>query len=122
MNKELYAKAKEAQNPKHLLIMAKQNNLFLTEDQAKELFDRLHLSDEHTDEELESVAGGCGGSKTDDDGRNRVSARQFCENSKWDPIDKEASGWTCMFPGMVGLCCSCTLYEDIDGDIGYCNA
>ena len=58
MNKELFAKAKEAASAEELLALAKENNIEITEDEAKEYYDRLHVTGELSDDELENAAGG----------------------------------------------------------------
>ena len=58
MNSELIVKAREASSVKELLALARENNIELTEDEARELFDRFHTNGELADDELESVAGG----------------------------------------------------------------
>lgn len=60
MNEELIAKAKEAASAEELFAIAKENNVEMTEETAKELYDRFHTSGELSDEELSSAAGGCG--------------------------------------------------------------
>ena len=59
-NNELIAKAKEAKSAEELLVLAKENSIELTEEQAQELFDRLHSIGELSDDELDDVAGGKG--------------------------------------------------------------
>lgn len=59
MNSELMRKATAAGSAEELLAFAKENNVEMTEEGAKELFDRLHTSGELADDELDSVAGGC---------------------------------------------------------------
>ena len=59
MNEEIIKKAKEAKTAEELLALAKENSIELTEDQARELFDRLHpATGELSDDELDNVAGG----------------------------------------------------------------
>ena len=58
MNSELVAKAKEAKSAEELLAMAKENDIELTGEQAKEYYDRLHATGELSDDELDNVAGG----------------------------------------------------------------
>ena len=58
MNQEIIAKAREAKSAEELLAMAKENDIELTGEQAKEYYDRLHASGELADDELDSVAGG----------------------------------------------------------------
>lgn len=56
--KELIAKAKEAKSAEELLSLARENKIELTEEQAKEYYNRLHSTGELTDDDLEKVAGG----------------------------------------------------------------
>ena len=58
---ELIEKAKQAQSAEKLIALAKENGTELSEDKAKEYFERLNNSGELSDEELNSVAGGCKG-------------------------------------------------------------
>ena len=58
MNSELIAKAKEAKSAEELLAMAKENDIEITGEQAKEYYDRLHASGELADDELDSISGG----------------------------------------------------------------
>ncbi len=53
-------KAKQANSPEELLALARENSIELTEDKAKEYFERLNNSSELSDEELDNVSGGCG--------------------------------------------------------------
>ena len=61
ISKELLEKAKTAKTAEELLELAKAENIELTEEQAKEYFATIHASGELSDEELDNVAGGCGG-------------------------------------------------------------
>ena len=54
-------KAKTAKTAEELLELAKAENIELTAEQAKEYFATIHASGELSDEELDNVAGGCGG-------------------------------------------------------------
>ena len=59
MNEEIIKKAKEAKTAEDLLALARENNIELTEDQARELLDRLHpATGELADDELDNVTGG----------------------------------------------------------------
>lgn len=61
MNDELIKKAKQAASVAELMEIAKSENIELTEENAKKLFDSLHSEGELEDAELDSVAGGgCG--------------------------------------------------------------
>ena len=62
MNKEMIKKVREAKSAEELLALAKENNIELAEEQAKEYFKRIHTTGELSDEELNNVVGGgCGG-------------------------------------------------------------
>ena len=63
MNQEIIAKAREAKSAEELLAIARENDLQLNEDGARELYDRLHATGELSDDELDNVAGGGCGSK-----------------------------------------------------------
>ena len=58
---ELIEKAKAAKSAEDILAIAKENGIVLGADEAKAYFDRLNKSGELSDEELDSVSGGCGG-------------------------------------------------------------
>ena len=58
---ELIEKAKQAKSAEELTALAKENSIELSEDKAKEYFERLNNSGELSDEELNNVSGGCGG-------------------------------------------------------------
>ena len=61
ISKELLEKANTAKSAEELLELAKAENIELTAEQAKEYFATIHASGELSDEELDNVAGGCGG-------------------------------------------------------------
>ena len=59
MNNELIAKAKEAKTPEELMVLAKENNMELTEESAQVYFNQLNpKTGELSDDELDNVAGG----------------------------------------------------------------
>ena len=59
---ELIEKAKSAKTPEELLALAKENGVELTEESAKAYFEQLNpKTGEVSDDELNNVAGGCGG-------------------------------------------------------------
>ena len=74
MNKELIAKAKEAKSVEELLVLARENNIELTEEQAKECYDRLQGTGELSDDELANVAGGV----TDEEFKVKLFFDQGC--------------------------------------------
>ncbi len=60
MTKEMLEKAKTAKSAEELLEMAKEAEIELSEEKAKDIFSRLNSDGELSDEELGAVAGGCG--------------------------------------------------------------
>lgn len=76
----LIEKAKQAKSAVELLAIAKKNGFELTEDEAKNYFERLNNSGELSDDELNNVSGGCGGCRE----------CAFCGY----PISKD-DGWVC---------------------------
>lgn len=61
ISKELLEKAKTAKSPEELLAMAKAENIELNAEEAVQAFAELNKNGELSDEELDNVAGGCGG-------------------------------------------------------------
>ena len=57
---ELIEQAKKAGSVDALLALAKKNGISMTEEAAEKLFTEWHTTKELSDEELDSVAGGCG--------------------------------------------------------------
>ena len=55
---EQIAKAKAAKTAEELLALAKENGMELSEEEAKNLFAKLHAEGELADEELSNVSGG----------------------------------------------------------------
>ena len=55
---ELIAKAKTAKSAEELLALAKDNNVELTEEEAKTYFEQLNANGAVSDDELGAVAGG----------------------------------------------------------------
>ena len=58
MNPELIAKAKAAKTAEELIELAKDNNVELTEEEAKTYFEQLNANGAVADDELDAVAGG----------------------------------------------------------------
>lgn len=58
---EIIEKVKTAKSAEELLAMAKAENIELTEKQAAKAFAEFNKTGELSDEELDNVAGGCGG-------------------------------------------------------------
>lgn len=61
LSKELLEKAQTAKSPEELIQMAKTENIDLSAEEAAKYFAELHKTGELSDEELDNVAGGCGG-------------------------------------------------------------
>lgn len=61
LSNELLEKAKTARTAEELLEIAKAENVELTEDEAAKAFSKLNKTGELSDDELDNVAGGCGG-------------------------------------------------------------
>ena len=57
---ELIAKAKAAKSAEELLALAKENNVEMTEEEAKTYFEQLNAKGAVADDELDVVAGGLG--------------------------------------------------------------
>ena len=55
---ELIEKARAAKTVEELIAIAKDNNVELTEEEAKTYFEQLHANGAVTDDELDQVAGG----------------------------------------------------------------
>ena len=106
MNSELIAKAKEAKSAEELLAMAKESGVPITEELAKECFDRMHTTGELADDELDSVSGGgCGG------GGSVPPGAKVINNSLQESCDHyvHASGW------IEQRCCLCCQYRKATG-------
>ena len=83
-NEELIAKAREAKSAEELLALAKENNVELTEEEAKAYFEQMNKTGELADDELDSVAGGGCHKK---DGRLVVALFYNCKD------------WVCQYCG-----------------------
>ena len=64
---ELIEQAKKAESVAALLALAEENGIDLTAERAEKLFSEWHTTKELSDDELDSVAGGCGSSGGGDD-------------------------------------------------------
>lgn len=61
LSEALIEKAKSAKTAEELLELAKSENIELSAEEAEKAFAELHKSGELSDDELDNVAGGCGG-------------------------------------------------------------
>ena len=62
---ELIVKAKAAKSAEELIAIAKENNVELSAEQANTYFEQLNVNGALSDDELDLVSGGCGGSGSD---------------------------------------------------------
>ena len=116
MEQELIAKAKEAKTVEELMALAKENNVAITEEDAKMYFEVLHpKTGELSDDELDNVAGGgCyapggnllttigHGCKYYEEGRKTGAKGTCCRCKYWgnDPHNK-GSLWTTIVDGLM---------------------
>ena len=72
---ELIAKAQAAKSAEELLVLAKDNNMELTEEEAKTYFEQLNANGAVSDDELDGVAGGSflGISCPSEDGETQIT-------------------------------------------------
>lgn len=94
MDNELLLKAKQASSVEELLHLAKENNIVLKKEKAKEYFIKLHeVAGEISDDELNAVAGGgCGGPSPIEPKKTVVRGRAIdwncprCHKDCWDLV------------------------------------
>ncbi len=70
MNEKIMEKARAAKSADEILALAKENDIELTPEEARETFELLSKTGEISDEELDNVSGG--GCKTNVDGKKYV--------------------------------------------------
>ena len=58
---KLYESLKNADSAEQIVELAKANNVELSCEEAKEIFEKLHAPKEISDDELDNVSGGCSG-------------------------------------------------------------
>jgi len=58
---EMLNAAKNAKTAEELILLAKENNIEATAEEIKAYFEQTHTTGELADDELDNVAGGCGG-------------------------------------------------------------
>ncbi len=122
---ELIKKARQAKSAGELLALAKENDIALTEDEARDYFAQLHeqcnQSGELSDDELDSVAGGsCGGGQNIDPSRARLPSHtceyfhcRICNNADSSkekhiclPQPLYPEFWAC------SICMNCMFYSE----------
>ena len=79
---EQLAKIKAAKTAEELIALAKAEGIEATEEQIKAQFDAMHKEGELADDELDNVAGGCGGGDDNvgDIIGHRVKIKPGCQN------------------------------------------
>lgn len=116
----LMAKARQAKSVEELLALAKENEIELSEDEAREHFEMINRSGELSDDELDNVAGGGCHYK---DGRLVVTHGNSCNQWACQYCGKDFH-WphTCpVFPGMKGYGCSNCCYMVYEHALLLCN-
>ncbi len=126
---EMIEKAKAAKTAEEILALAKENNMEMTEEEAKAYFEQFHKSGELSDDELDNVAGGgCHAS----DGRLITTIGNNC--SHWHckkcynghyAISRrsDASGkkHLCYDDKVFDDCCNNCYFCSYEGGTWYCN-
>ncbi len=59
MDKEMYTKAANAKSAVELKAVAKEYGIELSDEKANEFYERLNMSSDLSEQELEQIAGGC---------------------------------------------------------------
>ncbi|MDE7399067.1 MAG: hypothetical protein K2N06_06010 [Oscillospiraceae bacterium] len=113
---ELIEKARQAKSAEELLALAKENEIELTELEAKAYFEQLNKSGELSDDELGNVAGGgC----YRDDGRLVVTEQYSCKRFRCAYCGQEITKGHHKCAGADGFkifkrCVDCK-YSDLNG-------
>lgn len=98
---ELIEKTKQAKSAEELIALAKENEIELSEDDAKAYLEQLNKSGELSDDELDNVAGG--GCYTDD-GQLVITPVYSCKRFKsGENIDLPHQCFFCMYCGTSGV-------------------
>lgn len=131
---ELIEKAKQAKSAEELLSLAKENEIELSGDEAKEYFEQLNKSGELSDEELDNVSGG--GCQTTVDGQKYTVVTSGCycftgqfeknkdKNGKFIRNDNSALRdiWYAMLSdGHKDIHCGNCTHLAFKGGTGYCD-
>jgi predicted Zn-ribbon and HTH transcriptional regulator len=94
---ELIAKAKAAKSAEELLALAKENNVELTEEEAKTYFEQLNANGTVSDDELNAVAGGgdCFGSDDEEEEKEMVVTSMKCPKCGAKFPDRQVQHFKC---------------------------
>ncbi len=134
---EMIEKARAAKSAEELLALAKENNVEMTEEEAKTYFTQLNpVSGELSDDELDNVAGGgcetAGGHTVVSSGKKCFTGQWECVKNIYDPgtpnertvwentsnLSLRKTWWNMSFAH--GNCGSCRWLE-FNGATGYCS-
>lgn len=116
LTSELIEKARQTGSVEELLSLAKENEIELSEDEAKAYFEQMNKSGELSDDELDNVAGGgC----YRDDGRLVVTEQHSCKRFRCAHCGQETTEGRHKCAGAGGLkiakrCVECK-YSDLNG-------
>ena len=86
-SKGLIEKAREAGSPEELMALVEEDGLKISEEQAKEYYERIHAAGELSDDELDSVNGGCGGGSPEPAPVPVICERCGSQNVRVSPYD-----------------------------------
>ena len=116
---EMIEKAKAANSAEQILEIAKANNIEMTSDEASTYFAQLNpKSGEISDDDLDSVAGGCGNRD------ERLSVRDIVRVTSGQTCDKCGSNigrvdMTGAYGFQWGVCCTNCKNSIFVGDLNY---
>ncbi len=126
MNEELIAKARQAASPEEIMKIAEENEIEMCKEEAESIYKQLHTSGEMSDDELESVAGGCNSTS----GKTIVTCGCGCFNGQYKKIDPDDVGGGLdlrnMWYGFAGgednnsPCCGTCVHLKFKRGVGYC--
>ncbi len=123
MDRELLEKAKKTKSADDLILLAEANGISLNKEEADSYFLALHKNGEITDDELDSVSGGC---STTIDGRSYTVVTSFsnCFTGEFSKIGERDTWlrekWYMYAPDGKWCCGNCSNLMFKNG-LGYCS-
>lgn len=115
---EQLMKARSAKSAEELMELAKADGIEVTEEQATEQFTMLHSEGVLADEELDNVAGGCGGDEDQDEHWFNPGDRVRVTAGEWKGRTGTSSGMNYTTAG--GATCAWVTFDD-NGKSVSCN-
>ena len=115
---EQLAKIKAAKTTEELIAIAKAEGIEATEEQIKAQFDAMHKEGELGDDELDNVAGGCGGDEDQDEHWFNPGDRVRVTAGEWKGRTGTSSGMNYTTAG--GATCAWVTFDD-NGKSVSCN-